>query len=54
MKSVMAIGAHPDDIEFGCGGTLYKHRLQGDKVVMVIFVNPLIASDMLKCLAPSA
>ena len=39
MKSVMAIGAHPDDIEFGCGGTLYKHRLQGDKVVMVIMTN---------------
>ena len=35
----MAIGAHPDDIEFGCGGTLYKHRLQGDKVVMVIMTN---------------
>ena len=24
--NVMAIGAHPDDIEFGCGGTLIKHK----------------------------
>jgi len=31
MKRVLAIGAHPDDIEFGCGGTLIKHKNQGDK-----------------------
>ena len=32
MKKVLAIGAHPDDIEFGCGGTLIKHYLQGDHI----------------------
>lgn len=32
MKKVLAIGAHPDDIEFGCGGTLTKHKTQGDSV----------------------
>lgn len=32
MKRVLAIGAHPDDIEFGCGGTLIKHKNQGDKI----------------------
>lgn len=32
MKRVLAIGAHPDDIEFGCGGTLVKHKKQGDKI----------------------
>lgn len=26
---VLAIGAHPDDIEFGCGGTLAKWALDG-------------------------
>lgn len=26
---VLAIGAHPDDIEFGCGGTLAKWSAQG-------------------------
>ena len=30
MKKVLAIGAHPDDIEFGCGGTLIKHKNNGD------------------------
>ncbi len=29
---VMAIGAHPDDIEFGCGGTLLNHKEFGYKV----------------------
>ena len=23
--NILAIGAHPDDIEFGCGGTLTKY-----------------------------
>jgi len=26
---VLAIGAHPDDIEFGCGGTLAKWAASG-------------------------
>lgn len=30
MKRVLAIGAHPDDIEFGVGGTLLKHKNNGD------------------------
>ena len=32
MNNVLAIGAHPDDIEFGCGGTLIKHKKNGDKI----------------------
>jgi LmbE family N-acetylglucosaminyl deacetylase len=27
---VLAIGAHPDDVEIGCGGALAKHRARGD------------------------
>ena len=30
--NVLAIGAHPDDIEFGCGGTLINHKKGGDKI----------------------
>jgi len=35
MRNVMAIGAHPDDVEFGCGGTMIKHLAAGDKVTIV-------------------
>ena len=37
--NIMAIGAHPDDIEFGCGGTLLKHREKGDEVTYVCMTN---------------
>ncbi|BCU69986.1 PIG-L deacetylase family protein [Stygiolobus caldivivus] len=33
---VMFIGAHPDDIELGAGGTLLKHVRKGDQVLYVI------------------
>ncbi len=26
VKSVLAVGAHPDDIELGCAGALAKHK----------------------------
>jgi LmbE family N-acetylglucosaminyl deacetylase len=29
-RRVLAIGAHPDDVEIGCGGALAKHRACGD------------------------
>jgi len=37
--NVMAIGAHPDDIEFGCSGTLVKHIQNGDTVVYVCMTS---------------
>lgn len=33
---VLAIGAHPDDIELGCGGTLLAHNKRGDQVAMLV------------------
>jgi LmbE family N-acetylglucosaminyl deacetylase len=33
---VIAIGAHPDDIEIGCGGTLAAHVQSGATVSMVV------------------
>ncbi len=32
---ILAFGAHPDDIEMGCGGTIAKHVSLGKKVGMV-------------------
>jgi hypothetical protein len=37
--NVLAIGAHPDDIEFGCFGTLKKHINDGDTVTMVVMTQ---------------
>ena len=32
MLKILAIAAHPDDVELGCSGTLTKHALAGDAV----------------------
>lgn len=37
--NVLFIGAHPDDIELGCGGTLIKHVQNRDNVYALIFTN---------------
>jgi LmbE family N-acetylglucosaminyl deacetylase len=34
--NVLAIGAHPDDIEYGCGGTLTKYARKGHGVYLFI------------------
>ena len=34
-ESVLAIGAHPDDVEFGIGGILAAHRAAGDSVTIL-------------------
>lgn len=34
-QTVLAIGAHPDDVELGIGGTLAAHRSAGDQVVIL-------------------
>ncbi len=31
-RTVLAIGAHADDIEFGCGATLARHRASSFRV----------------------
>ncbi|MDA8080069.1 MAG: PIG-L family deacetylase [Actinomycetota bacterium] len=35
-SSALAIGAHPDDIEFGCGGTLAKWAANGCEILHLI------------------
>lgn len=31
-KVILAVGAHPDDVEFGCAGTLAKHKAEGTEI----------------------
>lgn len=33
---ILAIGSHCDDVEIGCGGTLLKHRDDGDKICVAV------------------
>ncbi|HET9608622.1 MAG TPA: response regulator [Acidimicrobiales bacterium] len=35
-ECVLAVGAHPGDVEAGVGGTLLRHRQQGDEVVILV------------------
>lgn len=34
--NILAIGAHFDDVELGCGGTLTKHVMNGDSVYVFV------------------
>jgi len=36
---ILAIGAHPDDIEIGCAGTLLKYAKQGHEVYLLILTE---------------
>lgn len=48
--NVLAIGAHPDDMEFGCFGTLALHKSRGDRIYGIIVTNGELGgnSDMRK------
>lgn len=37
--NVLGIGAHFDDLELGCCGTLIKHVLKGDQVTMLVITD---------------
>jgi LmbE family N-acetylglucosaminyl deacetylase len=36
---VLAVGAHPDDVELGCGGTLARHAQRGDEVTILVMTD---------------
>jgi LmbE family N-acetylglucosaminyl deacetylase len=42
---ILAIGAHPDDIEFGCGGTLIKYAQQGHEVSLLVMTDGSAGGD---------
>jgi len=41
---VLAVGAHPDDLELLCGGTLAKYAQQGHHVTMAVATNGDVGS----------
>lgn len=42
---ILAIGAHPDDIEFGCGGTLLKYSGLGHQVFLLVLTKGGVGGD---------
>ncbi|MCL5985580.1 MAG: PIG-L family deacetylase [Actinobacteria bacterium] len=44
--NIAAIGAHPDDLELLCAGTLAKYTNRGDKVTMIICCNGELGSSI--------
>jgi LmbE family N-acetylglucosaminyl deacetylase len=39
MKKVLVVSVHPDDETLGCGGTLFKHKAQGDDIYCVFVTD---------------
>jgi LmbE family N-acetylglucosaminyl deacetylase len=37
--NILAIGAHPDDIEFGCGGALIKYTQRGHRLFLLVMTG---------------
>ncbi|MGQ9629462.1 MAG: PIG-L deacetylase family protein [bacterium] len=44
---VLGVGAHPDDLELLCGGTLAKYAKRGDEVTMAVVTNGEVGSETL-------
>ena len=42
---MLAVGAHPDDIEAGCAGTLALHKAKGDKVYFLVLTLGEVSGD---------
>ena len=43
--NILAIGAHPDDIEIGCGGSLIKYNRAGHNVFLLIMTAGEMGGD---------
>jgi LmbE family N-acetylglucosaminyl deacetylase len=43
--NILAIGAHPDDIEFGCGGTLVKYAAKGHGIHLLVLTDGARGGD---------
>lgn len=43
--NILAIGAHPDDAEFGCGGTLVKYAQKGHNIFQLVLTDGSYGGD---------
>ena len=43
--NILAIGSHPDDIEFGCGGALIKYTDKGHRLSLMIMTQGGLGGD---------
>lgn len=43
--NILAIGPHPDDIEFGCGGTLVRYGQAGNQIYQLILTDGCVGGD---------
>ena len=39
-RNILAVGAHADDIEIGCGGTVAMHVKKSDNVILLVTADP--------------
>ena len=53
-ERVLAIGAHPDDIEIGCAGTLLDHRRRGDRLTLLTLSRGAVGGEQRERMAESA
>ena len=44
-KNILAVGAHPDDIEFGCGGSLLKCAERGYKIFLLVLTMGSVGGE---------
>ena len=51
--SILAVGAHPDDIELGCGGTLCNAVEAGSRVAAVFLTKGELSGDPVKRMGES-
>jgi len=45
--NILALGAHPDDVEFLCAGTLFKYKQQGHKIYIALTTSGNQGSNVL-------
>jgi two-component system, NtrC family, response regulator HydG len=45
-ETVLAVGAHPDDVEIGAGGTLAAHSAAGDALAILTLSHGAVGGDM--------